>query len=87
MFFIFDVLGKPIITVKNQDSGCLGAAILAGVGTGIFDSVQEACEKIIEKDRYVEPNHENKLKYDEYYLLYKKIYERLKPVFEYSLKL
>jgi xylulokinase len=77
-----DVLGKRIVTLKNQDSGCLGAAILAGVGLGIFNSIQEACNAIIKKDRCFEPVENNKLVYDNYYLLYKEIYNNLKPVFQ-----
>ena len=38
-----DVLGRRVITMKNtQDAASLGAAMLAGVGAGIWTSVSEA---------------------------------------------
>lgn len=41
-----DMTGERLVTLKNKETACLGAAILAGVGTGIFASVEEAAEKI-----------------------------------------
>ncbi len=41
-----DMTGKRLVTLKNKETACLGAAILAGVGIGLFASVEEAAEKI-----------------------------------------
>lgn len=41
-----DMTGQRLVTLKNKETACLGAAILAGVGTGVFESVEAACEKI-----------------------------------------
>ncbi len=41
-----DMTGKRLVTLKNKETACLGAAILAGVGAGAFESVEKACEKI-----------------------------------------
>ena len=41
-----DMTGTRLVTLFNQETACLGAAVLAGVGIGIFASVGEACEKI-----------------------------------------
>ncbi len=41
-----DIIKKPLVTLKNKETACLGSAILAGVGAGYFTSVKEACEKI-----------------------------------------
>ena len=41
-----DMTGKKLVTLKNTETACLGGAILAGVGTGVFASVEEACAKI-----------------------------------------
>lgn len=43
------VLKRNIITLKENETACLGSAIFAGAGTGVFSSVEAACEKIIEK--------------------------------------
>ena len=41
-----DMTGKRLVTLKNKETACLGAAILAGVGTGVYESVEAACEMI-----------------------------------------
>lgn len=41
-----DMTGKKLVTLKNKETACLGSAILAGVGTGVFESVEKAAEKI-----------------------------------------
>ena len=41
-----DMTGKRLVTLKNKETACLGSAILAGVGTGAFESVESACEMI-----------------------------------------
>jgi xylulokinase len=45
-----DLTGKRLITLKNKETACLGSAILAGVGTGVFKSVEDAVSKISVKD-------------------------------------
>ncbi len=41
-----DMTGKRLVTLKNKETACLGSAILAGTGIGVFESVEKACEKI-----------------------------------------
>jgi xylulokinase len=77
-----DVIGKPVKTIKNKESGCLGAAILAGVGANVFDSINEACESIIKDDEIYLPESKNRCLYEKYYAIYKELYNSLKPVFQ-----
>jgi len=49
-----DITGKKLTTLKNKETACLGSAILAGVGTGVFDSVEDAC-KMIQTDKVYLP--------------------------------
>jgi len=42
-----DMTGKRLVTLGNSQSACLGSAILAGVGTGVYPSVEAACERIV----------------------------------------
>lgn len=61
-----DALGIPVVSMKNtQDAACLGAALIAGVGAGIWPSVAEAAERLVEQERVYEPNPENKAAYDD----------------------
>ena len=45
-----DMTGKKLVTLKNKETACLGSAILAAVGIGHFDNVEDAA-KMIELDR------------------------------------
>ncbi len=49
-----DMTGKKLVTLKNTETACLGGAILAGVATGVFESVVEA-SKLIEVGKSYEP--------------------------------
>ena len=49
-----DMTGKHLLTLKNKETACLGSAILAGVGAGVFSSVEDAC-KNIETDKEYAP--------------------------------
>ena len=67
-----DMTGKKLITLKNKESACLGSAILAGVGVGAFESVEQAAHGI-EADRVFEPQGDDYTECYERYLSYDKI--------------
>ena len=48
--------GKRIVTLKNDETACLGSAILAGVATGIFESVEKACDMAVASKNIYEPS-------------------------------
>ncbi len=48
-----DMTGKRLVTLKYKETACLGSAILAGVGTGLFGSVKEATEYIATDKKYI----------------------------------
>ena len=54
-----DVTGKKIVTLKNTEAACLGAAIVAGVGAGIFESVAAASSRLEKTDREYFPGGED----------------------------
>ena len=67
-----DMTGKRLVTLKNKETACLGSAILAGVGIGVFESVEQAAEKI-ELDRVYESQGVDYTECYERYLSYDKI--------------
>lgn len=76
-----DIYGYSVQTTINKEGGALGAAILAAVGVGLYDSIQEAADKIIKANSTQEPIEENISKYEPYFELYKSIYPALKESF------
>ena len=61
-----DVLGREVVTMANtQDAACLGAAIIAGYGAGIFDSIADTALSFAQIDRVYTPNPENRAVYDQ----------------------
>ena len=77
-----DMYGCEVKTIKAQEGPALGVAILAGVGTGIFEDVPSACRQFIEQDTWCQPDAASKAYYEKGHRLYKKLYERLKDCYE-----
>ncbi len=73
-----DITGKRIRVPSSDTATTLGAAILAGVGTGVYTSYEEAVTGTIRVLRTHEPNPANHLKYQATYDLFREIYENLK---------
>ncbi len=65
-----NILGRPIETLKVEDAACLGAALLAGCGIGIFDSPQTAVATIIRTGQRFEPDQKKHRHYREKLELY-----------------
>jgi xylulokinase len=72
-----DVYGRPVETLKTSETAVLGAAILAGVGAGIFKSVQEGVDQMVKVKDRVEPNLRNHAIYEEMYQAFVYAYEGL----------
>ena len=51
-----DVVGKNLSTLMEKESACLGTAMMAGVGIGIFPSLEEACKKIVRTKKTYSPS-------------------------------
>ncbi len=73
-----DVYNCPVKTVKSKEGPALGAAILAGVGAGLYPSVREACGAMIQLNPAQEPIKENVPKYEAFYQVYRSLYPALK---------
>lgn len=73
-----DVTGKPIIVPASDTATTLGAAMLAGVGVGMYKDFEEAVSLTVQSRRAHEPGEENRAVYDEAYQKYLQVYENLK---------
>jgi len=48
-----DVCNLPVITMESEETGLLGDAILAGVASGVFPSIQVGCDSMLKlKENY-----------------------------------
>ncbi len=76
-----NVLGIPLDTVKTEQGPGYGGSILAMVGCGVYGSVNEACDALVDIAETVYPDRELTAKYEKKYRNFKKIYPSLKEVF------
>ena len=70
-----DVLGIPVKVPKIKEATALGAAILAGVGVGIYENVVQGANSIVQLDREYQPNPDNYKLYETHYRNWRKIYK------------
>lgn len=73
-----DLYQCNIHTMKQEEGPAYGAAILAGIGAGIFSDIHSACKKFIKEDKTIEWSHEEAKKYEKYHQIYKKFYFDIK---------
>lgn len=77
-----DILQKEIYTTKGREEACIGAAIAAGVGCGIYGSLEEGCAAVVKMDdRVYEPSRENYEVYMKNFETYRKVYRSNKELF------
>ena len=76
-----DVFGTQIVTVNVTEGAAYGAALLAGVGAGLYDSVKTACQAVVRVTGQTEPGPAASI-YADYYPRYRALYPALAPQFE-----
>jgi xylulokinase len=77
-----DVFGTEITTINSSEGPALGVALLAGVGTGVYSSVPEACDSVIKVVTKQNPDMEANAQYQKVYGIYKQIYKSLSNDFK-----
>ena len=69
-----DIYNCEISTIDSKEGPALGVAILAMVGTGMYSSVEEACDAVIRKGTTTVPDADNHERYMKFYDIYRKLY-------------
>jgi xylulokinase len=69
-----DILGKPVSILENQEGSAYGAALLALVGTGEYESVRDVCKSAIREIQTCEPRTEEQKLYAEGHRTYQRLY-------------
>lgn len=75
------VMNVKLEIIESEEGPGYGAAILAAVGCGTFESVERACEKLVKVIDTVEPDPELVQKYEEKYQKFKQLYPIMKNWF------
>ena len=76
-----DVFQCPIRTTATQAGPVLGAAILAGVGAGVWQDVDSACTQVIALNAPEYPSADRSQAYEPFYQLYCQLYPALRESF------
>lgn len=78
-----NVSGESIVTMASDEAGAAyGAAILAGVGSGVFKDLKEACGNLVLTGDKVSPKASHEAKYNEYFTLFRSLYPLLKDSYK-----
>lgn len=79
---IAHVLNVRVNKVNTSEGPAYGAAILASVGYGLFDTVEDACEEFVKITETIKPNKERVELYNIKYKKFKQIYPATKELFK-----
>ena len=80
-----DIFNLPVQTLQNPEAGTVGAAILAGLATGMFSSKSEAVASLVQYNRTYDPQHCEHGYYEKKYSKYRLLYHALKKLDEVSI--
>jgi len=75
-----DTFGAEIATVTSAEGAAYGAALLAGVGAGVWPTVEAACETAVRVTGITTPGPEKAI-YEAFYSRYRTLYPALKDYF------
>jgi xylulokinase len=76
-----DVYGYEVEILAAEEGAAYGGALLAGVGAKWWNSVEEACDRVVEVQQRVKPNPLAAAAVDKQYENYRLLYPALKPLF------
>ncbi len=76
-----DIYNLPIVMTNAAEGPAYGVALLAGVGTGVWDSVEQACKACIRQTERITTNRKAAALYERHYAVYDKLYFDLKERF------
>lgn len=76
-----DVTGKPVSVLDVSETGCLGAALLAAIGVGLFHDVESASKAMVRVKETLEPDESKFEFYSKLFKIYTELYERLRAPF------
>ncbi len=82
-----DVFNAELITVNTTEGAAFGAALLAGVGVGIWSGVDSACQATVRPTGVTTPQPQQAGLYQKGYAVYRELYPALQSIFHSSSEL
>jgi xylulokinase len=73
-----DVYGAAVTTLVAEEGPAYGAALLAGVGTGLFADVDAAVDRCVRLGAVTRPDAEAHARYTQIYPIYRNLYGQLR---------
>lgn len=77
-----DIFNAELVTVNTTEGAAYGAALLAGVGAGVWPDVTAACRRTISVTGSTRPSASGVAAYNRWYPAYRGLYPALKPTFD-----
>lgn len=75
-----DITGIPVVTPRVTEAAAFGAALLAGVGAGLFPSAADAAQEFLHlSDTYL-PDGDRHAAYTRQFELYRQVYPAIAPI-------
>ncbi len=74
-----DCMGTRVIIPQGTEFGAKGAALLAGVGAGLFETITDAARTTFRVARSYEPDPRLKARYDAVYQVYRMLRDDMRP--------
>jgi xylulokinase len=76
-----NIFNTSILTNNAVEGAAFGAALLAGVGTGVYADVFAACDTVLQINKRIDPDDRVGV-YQDFYELYHALYAPLHPLFD-----
>lgn len=76
-----DVLNRKICAAETQEATCLGAAVLAAVGAGIYPNLDQAAKQMVRHKPFIHPDPAAAVAYAGHYEKYLELNRLLLPTF------
>ncbi len=76
-----DTYGTPVETVAAEEGAAYGAAILAGVGAGIWPTVDAACDAVVRPAGRTDPDPNAVTVMNRHYEAFRRVYPALREIY------
>lgn len=75
-----DIYGEELVTLRESEGSAYGAAMLAGVGSKVYSTVEEAAKRTVKVSERITPIAENVERYNELYSVYRRLYPAVRSL-------